>query len=165
MVGESINSSRYNAGCNIRNFISFAAVNWFVFFVMMVKSVLTLSLDSTQFKMGYDHQDEDIMVIVPKEFSGTAKVLPDKSEVGHIAYFIKLFLLNKCTETITNDLMQYIITNIAVFAEQVNLTGEVSDAFMNNHPLIPKTKSKDNYVTGRRRSVLLTHPNIIEKYV
>lgn len=388
MVGESTTNCRFKAVEDFRNFVSYAAVNHFVINEMKVPNELILSLDATQYKMGHDNQDEDIMVIVPKQFFGTAKVLPDESEVGHIAYFIKLFLLisagckqadpvyviadnsmdpeeivvynlngfgtgtkvyegnawliicktrvgnlklfqwintniiipfvkelrkyysfpqdtwaclqldgeaaqiecyknskmikilvdnhiiieklpgstthvlqaldfgncfrssktnvkgvsddfvlktrlpkinklkiileeyynshkiedvmplqkayrdmaaigitrihyalqksanikviedsfagigiypfnisvilNKCTATITNDQQQYIIDNISQFSDQVNLYGEVPDAFMDLHPLIPKTKGKDNFVVGRRRSVLLTHPIIVE---
>lgn len=88
---EEITQARYDAVRDIRNIVSFAAMNS----SRVGESIpqLIMNMDSTQFGVGKTNNKVEVVYLGNREELGTLKAQPQLSNFGGVCYFIKFYLL------------------------------------------------------------------------
>jgi hypothetical protein len=121
---EPTTTARATAISDVRNAVSFAAMNQHMVEECQTAPELILNMDATQFQVGYDtkgkieikYKTDDKKNMLKK---GPLKVLPEKSDAGITAFFIKYYMLMSAAGYAANPV--YVLADDSMDEDEIDV--------------------------------------------
>lgn len=114
-LAETTTHARANACADVRNMVTFAAMNYLM--TGLTNPVLTLNADATQYTVGSGKGDKAIKYIPNGDLS--MKVLPLAGEGGLVSFFIKFYMLMTAAGHLADPI--YIMADSSMDEEDIHV--------------------------------------------